>query len=358
MADDAGSLLLIDGLKHRYFRFCPSHPHQTAETSMSIMEVGAAVSVLLGLAPPPTLSIASSSKLNEFLLPNPFDKPHHVLLLEIGLAEDSQEIVYPDSAVLSSAFKSKVVRNSDSVEIVLPDAEGVAYFSLNEPEYDSNMAITDKDLSEFASHFGGSYKSDNIKLVNGELTIPLPSRCNLSLHMSKKADRKFATSLVCLINNIRKFTKTTKDLSESANFAELVAGYFEGIKVLQEEYRSQDIAQQGMELLLITVSKVIETLRERYEGEIVGIILFNKAYSSLPQRMLDVTYDSRNSLRFLEEVKSSSNSTADAEVALVRRTLAWVTGLLLLLATLIGVYLLVNMPLTRDTLLYSNVKLD
>ena len=75
-------------------------------------------------------------------------------------------------------------------------------------------------------------------------------------------------------------------------------------------------------------------------GEIVGIILFSKAYSSLPQRMLDVTYDSRNSLRFLEEVKSSSNSTADAEVALVRRTLAWVTGLLLLLATLIGVRLL------------------
>ncbi|CAO2812751.1 unnamed protein product [Amaranthus hypochondriacus] len=83
--------------------------------------------------------------------------------------------------------------------------------------------------------------------------------------MSKKADRKFATSLVCLINNIRKFTKTTKDLTESANFAELVAGYFEGIKVLQEEYRSQDIAQEGTELLLITVSKVVETLRERYE---------------------------------------------------------------------------------------------
>ncbi|CAO2812749.1 unnamed protein product [Amaranthus hypochondriacus] len=101
MADDAGSLLLIDGLKHRYFRFSPSHPHQSAETllfqtSMSIMEVGAAMSILLGLVPPSILSIASSSKLNEFLLPNPFDKPHHVLLLEIGLAEESQEMVYPD----------------------------------------------------------------------------------------------------------------------------------------------------------------------------------------------------------------------------------------------------------------------
>ena len=35
--------------------------------------------------------------------------------------------------------------------LYIADAEGVAYFSLNEPEYDSNMAITDKDLSEFVS---------------------------------------------------------------------------------------------------------------------------------------------------------------------------------------------------------------
>ena len=41
------------------------------------------------------------------------------------------------------------------------------------------------------------------------------------------------------------------------------------LQVLQEEYRSQDIAQQGMELLLITVSKVVETLRERYEGTLL-----------------------------------------------------------------------------------------
>ena len=71
-----------------------------------------------------------------------------------------------------------------------------------------------------------------------------------------------------------------------------------------------------------------------------------------------MTYVSRPSLRLLEEVKTSSNSTAMAEVALVRLTLAWITGGVLLIATLIGVYLLLNMPLTRDTLLYSNVKLD
>ncbi|KMT14871.1 hypothetical protein BVRB_3g065950 [Beta vulgaris subsp. vulgaris] len=352
MADGADSSLFIDSLTHQYLR-----PLQIDETnSMSAMEVGAAVSILLGLSPPPTLSTASSSKLNEFLLPNPFDRPRHVFMLEIGLA---QEMAYFDSAVFSGAIKSKVVRNAGSAEIKLADREGVSFFSLDGPDYDSNGAMTAKELNDFASSFGGSYVSDNLESLNGELIIPLPSGFKMNLHMSKEADRKFAMGIVYLIDNIRKVTEMSKILAGSnLNFAELVGGYFEGIKALQEEYGSGDMAQQGMELLLTIVSKAVNSLQERHEGKFVAIILFSKADSSLPQRMLKVTYVSRPSLRLLEEVKTSSNSTAMAEVALVRLTLAWITGGVLLIATLIGVYLLLNMPLTRDTLLYSNVKLD
>ncbi|KNA07138.1 hypothetical protein SOVF_174520 [Spinacia oleracea] len=348
MADDHhddASLLFIDSLTHPYL-----HSHQT--NSMSAMEVGATVSILLGLAPPPMLSTTSSSKLNELLLPNPFDRPRHVFMLEIGLAQDSQEVVYPNDALFRSAIKSKVVRNAGSVEIELPD-RGVSFFSLDGPD------VTDKDLSDFASSFGGSYVSDNLESLNGELIIPLPSGFKMNLHMSKNADRKFASGLVYLIDNIKKVTEMTKDLSQSTlDYAELVGGYFEGVKALQEEYGSKDVAQQGMELLLTTVSKAVENLQERYEGEIVAIVLFSKTQSFLPQRMLDVTYISRPPLRLLEEVKTPSNVTAAAEVALVRLTLAWTTGIVLLIATFIGVYLLMNMAVTRDTLLYSNVKLD
>lgn len=356
MADDSGSLLFIDSPTHRYLH---SHPLPNAESnSFSVMEVGAAVSILLGLSPPPMLSTASSSKLNELLLPNPFDRPRHVFMLEIGLAQDSQEVDYPDNSLFSNAIKTKVVRNVGSVEIELPD-RGVSFFSLDGPDFDSYTAITDKELNDFASSFGGSYVSDDLESLNGELIIPLPSGCKMSLHMSKKADRKFFTSIVYLIANIRKVTEMTKDLSQTTpNYAELVGGYFEGIKALQEEYGSNEIAQKGIELLLTAVSKAIDALQERYEGESVAIILFSKTPSSLPQRMLDVTNVLRPSSRLLEEMKTSSNITAAAEVALVRRTLAWITGIVLLIATLIGVYLLVNMPLTRDTLLYSNVKLD
>ncbi|KAL9262747.1 hypothetical protein AKJ16_DCAP27415 [Drosera capensis] len=73
--------------------------------------------------------------------------------------------------------------------------------------------------------------------------------------------------------------------------------------------------------------------------------------------MLDVVVASPASPRWLEEVTTSLNTT-DVEVALVRNTLVWTAGILLLISSFIGVYLLVNMPLTKDTLLYSNVKLD
>lgn len=41
------------------------------------------------------------------------------------------------------------------------------------------------------------------------------------------------------------------------------------LQALQEEYGSKDVAQQGMELLLTTVSKAVENLQERYEGTLL-----------------------------------------------------------------------------------------
>ncbi|KAL2923386.1 ATP-dependent helicase/nuclease subunit A [Bienertia sinuspersici] len=374
LADDSGSLFMIDSTTHQYLR---SSPRQIDETnSMSGMEIGAALSILLGQAPPPMLSTASSSKLNELLLPNPFDRPHHVFMLEIALAQgsflhhcffsfhfhsygltdilsflsfhliNSQATDYSGIAEFSSAIKSKVVRNDGGVKIELSDKEGVSFFSLDGPDYDSYEAITEKELNKLES-------------LNGELIIPLPSGVKMTLHMSKKADRKFATGMMYLIDNIRKVTEMTQNMAgSSSNSAELVGGYFDGIKALQEEYGSTEIAQQALELLLTTVSKAVDSLQERHEGKIVTTILLSKAYSSLPQRMLEVTYVSRPYPRLLEESKNSTNSTAVAEVALVRGTVAWMTGLVLIIATLIGVYLLFSMPITRDTLLYCNVKLD
>lgn len=53
--------------------------------------------------------------------------------------------------------------------------------------------------------------------------------------------------------------------------------------------------------------------------------------------MLNVVVTSRPSPRLLEETKVPANLTTIAEVILVRRTLAWITGIILLIATFLGV---------------------
>ncbi|MBA0612383.1 hypothetical protein Godav_012986 [Gossypium davidsonii] len=123
-------------------------------------------------------------------------------------------------------------------------------------------------------------------------------------------------------------------------------------------------------------------LNDDWAGHIVGVILFNGVPQPESKTLMNMMYTSRPSPRWLEETKSSLNTTLAAQM-LVRRTLAWITGVVLLIATLLGkftlsilltdlgvlmklfftllsvaVYFLLNMPLTRDTLLYSNVKLD
>ncbi|KAK9287659.1 hypothetical protein L1049_016096 [Liquidambar formosana] len=266
-AESTGSIFFLDSPTHRFLRTRSSDA--VAQTdSMFLPEVGAAVSVLLGFAPPATLSAASSFKLNELLKPNPFNRPHAVFMLEVRGAEDSQLRVDPDNAMFSRAYRSNVILGSNKANIELPDL-----------------------------------------------------------------------------------------LESMGSPAELLTGCFDGIKALQEQYGSEGVAQQGVELFLTTISKIFDSLQAAYKGQIVGVLLFNGTPPPDSDSMLNVIFTSQSSSRQLEEKEGSPDMTI-VRVALVRRTLAWITGIILLVSTLLGIYFLLNMPLTRDTLLYSNVKLD
>lgn len=69
----------------------------------------------------------------------------------------------------------------------------------------------------------------------------------------------------------------------------------------------------------------------------MGVILSNGTPSQESETVLNVMFTSHTSARWLEETTGSSNSTIVAEVLLVRRTLAWFTGIILLVATIMGV---------------------
>ncbi|KAH9680905.1 hypothetical protein KPL71_026732 [Citrus sinensis] len=312
-AEPSGSVFFIDNPTRQFIR-TPSQNDVAQSRSMSLLEVSAAVSVLLGFAPPASLSADGSSKLNEVLVPNPFDRPCAVFMLEVRGVGDPKLTDDLDNTQLFDAYHSKIIPGPRKADIQIPDEDQVSVVFLDELSEDR----TDKEIRNFASWLGGSYVADTLEPLNGELIIPVADGDHVKLHMSK---------------NIKRAVDVHEHLAQSIRRpAELMMGSFDGIKALQEQY--------GL-------------------GQIVGVVFFNETPSPQSESVLNLMYTSRPSPRMLAETEGSRNATlAAAEVLLVRRTLAWLTGIILIIATLFGIYFLLNMPLTRDTLLYSNVKLD
>lgn len=350
-SEDSGSVFFIDGTDHQFLR-TRSSDHEVENPSLLLQEVGAAVSILLGFAPSSSLSAAGSSKLDAILVPNPFNRPRAVLLLEVNGIIDHKQISQYNN-MFSNAFRSTNILGSDKVEIHFPDEDDVSLVLLDELSED----CTEKEISAYASMMGGSYAPDAQEPLNGVLTIPLANGAMVKLHMSKKSEREYIVAILSLVRNVERAIQMHDDLSQSPwNPAELLMGCFSGIKALQEQNGAESIFQDGVELLLATLTKILGSLQEAYKGQIVGVIYSHSRTTQELGKTLDVVFTSHHAARLLVEDKALNASLA--EVVLVRRTLAWVTGLILLLSTLIGIYYLLNMPLTRDTLLYSNVKLD
>ncbi|OVA01594.1 hypothetical protein BVC80_9073g25 [Macleaya cordata] len=355
-AEGSGSIFFLDSSSQRFLR-TPSSDLASETGSMLLSDVTAAVSVLLGFAPPASLSAESSSKLNEILLPNPFNRPRAVLMLEVSGTKADQ---LPGDVKVGSYIRRKVLLDSSKADVQLPDEDEVSVISLGESlGSECNAACIDKELHDLASRLGGSYVSSDLETMSGELTVNLASGTQLILHMSKKADREFIVSLVSLVRDIKRAMEMHEHFARSMqNQAELIKGCFTGIKALQEQYGPDGVSQQGLELFLTTLRLLFDSLQGAYQGQIVGVLFFNGEPYPESEAMLNVKFTSRSSSRLLEEKASSTNSTTVVEILLVRRTLAWITGIILLISTLLGIYFLLNMPLTRDTLLYSNVKLD
>ncbi|KAG2306822.1 hypothetical protein Bca52824_026570 [Brassica carinata] len=339
----SGSVFFIDGSNNQFLR-----PPSEQAFPMSLSEVSAAVSALLGFSPPSTLTPDGSSKLNKILKPNPFERPRAAFVLEIAGADDALVEALPNRSFLDNAIRGSINSNSDKADIELPES-GVAVMSVDEPSSD----VTDKDMNEFASWLGGSYIAGSAEPLTGLLIIPLAGGANVEFHLEKEAERKFASNLLALYKNIRGVVTLHEDLSHGIERpAELTVGRFGGIDALAQEY-GQGMAKQGMDVLLATLSKLFDLFRK---GQIVGVIVLDERVNQESANLLSV--GSSSYARSMAEVEGVPSGAIIAQVILVRLTLAWLTGIILLIATILGVYFLMYMPLTKDTLLYSNVKLD
>lgn len=346
-AEIGGSVFFFDASNHKFIRG-NSMAIEGEGTTLSANEVAATISVLLGSAPV-SLSTDSSLKLNEVLFPNPFDRPHAVFMLEVtGIKDPLSAFSYSNKKV-GSAFSSYVL-GSSKADIELSGEQEVSRLdeSLN---IECDAACIRQELAYLGGTYAGTSES-----MDEELSFHLADGSSLNLHLAKKADQSFAISLVSLTRHIKKAVENHEVFAESIiSPAELLLGRFTGIEALEEEYGSGDIVHQGIELLQTAITKSFELLQKSYGGKIVGVVLVNRESSVNSGSMLNVVFSAREP-RWLAEVSPFDETIA--EVILVRLTLAWITGIILLVSTLIGIYYLLYMPLTRDTLLYSNVKLD
>jgi len=324
---------------------------------MTQSDVASTVSVLLGFAPSSTNPSVSSSKLDGLLLPNPFDRPRGVFMLDArGIDQELlSELDLPKLGLGAYSYRQLVAESSHTA-VELPEDE-VILESLNEASGDECDAhCIEQELVDLASWLGGSYTVVE-QLLQGKFSIPLSKGSFLNLDLLKRADQIFAKELVSLRRNIR-WVVSMHDLAEgSPDPALLLMGSFVGVQALREHYGQDDISREGLELFLNVAAKLLDSLQLSYGGQFVGVVVMNGNAVPATEGMFDVKLSSRTSRWLTEKFLAESNSTT-AEVKLARRALAWSTAIILLIATLMGVYYLFNMPLTRDTLLYSNVKLD
>ncbi|CAO2186528.1 unnamed protein product [Urochloa humidicola] len=291
------SAVFIDAASHRYLR---DQPADDQEASMSLNEVSAAISVLLGFAPPTSLPALSSSQLNKVLLPNPFDRPRAVFLVQITGSDASADSFVSEA---SSTFKTRI-EGANNAATGLTDKDELIIIHSDESLDHTGSDLLDSELSSLANWLEGSYQKSS-----GKLVIPLEGGNSLTLLLHK---------------------------------------------TLQDEYASKEIVRQGTEIVRRAVTKAFQSLDGAYKGKIVGLVMSTKESSSF----LGSIIEAPSSLHISRRLEEASQTNGTASVVLVRKSLAWITGIILLVSTLIGVCLLMNMPLTRDTLLYSNVKID
>ncbi|CAL5014214.1 unnamed protein product [Urochloa decumbens] len=296
--DREASAVFIDAASHRYLR---DQPADDQEASMSLNEVSAAISVLLGFAPPTSLPALSSSQLNKVLLPNPFDRPRAVFLVQIAGSDASADSFVSEA---SSTLKTRI-EGANNAATGLTDKDELIIIHSDESLDHTGSDLLDSELSSLANWLEGSYQKSS-----GKLVIPLESGNSLTLLLHKEADLEFVSSLASLLKTTERAIQAHEDFSGVISPAELSVCHFTGIKALQDEYASTEIVKQGTEIVRRAVTKAFQSLDGAYKGKIVGLLMSTKESPSFLGSIIEAP-SSLHISRRLEEASQTNGLLAD-----------------------------------------------
>ncbi|CAM6097382.1 unnamed protein product [Calypogeia fissa] len=350
-----GKVFFLEGGKQEYLRQSISEGDVEDEVIYG-EDTAAAIAVLLGVPPSLKLSSDSSARLDSLLSPNPFKRPHAVVALTIrGITSESPVVEEMEKILGSSPTATQRLISADAFQRPqeLPGRD-VSLHALNYGEYTHGLTKGLEDLAMFLEGFlENDEESDKFVL---SIPLPLANGISVSIDLGERADRQFAKELLSLFHAIQTVPQTVRTQ------ANLLLGTFRALELMEEGSQHR---QDAATLFLHTAARVCSTLEEKYNGQIVGVVTLLSPTSEIQVPLFSIM-ESRSSRSLLDESLAPTPSQVplnqsiyDKEIKeLLSRSILVVTTLILLIATGLGSCFLFSMPLTRDTLLYANVKLD
>ncbi|KAJ7535263.1 hypothetical protein O6H91_12G025600 [Diphasiastrum complanatum] len=348
-ASGSGSVLFLEGGTHKFLRPAVKGSDFQAST-FSGSDVWSAVAVLLGIAPPLSMSTSSATKLDKLLFPDPFHRPRSVLALALPtLHKDVLKESLPNILGMSS-YKLHPLTVDDRETTKVSGNDVRVKFLTTDDSHD-NPDLLEHELDDLARILGGKY----VDLGEGHVSIPLPTGSEYKLFLSKKGDRDLVLELINLVRSLKESLDAWKGLAQVSQIhSDLFLGTLRGVKI-SNELAGGSLELQASEIFLFLVSKIVLAMETSYEGKFVAVLVMpmETAKDSV-EDILGIDLLQRTTRSLVEE----SSDTSDKVEKLTRNALTTVTALILIVAALLGSYFLFSMPLTRDTLLYSGAKLD
>ncbi|GBG74569.1 hypothetical protein CBR_g18980, partial [Chara braunii] len=372
---DNALVVFVDNLGGKFFR-SRSGLDTAARTEVDVWSartVTAATAVLLGVSPPVTIDSATAEKLDDLLRPDPFVRPQSVFSLLLSGA--SRDVLSANGTAFSSAgidnfqWRNLVVDASTEHKgtqqemgshllrllSAIPKTAGEEVRVLHVGCQDASECgakCMDEALLSVAESAGGQYKPDS-EAGKGVLTVNFPEGGFIELDMKKTADSELLTELVCLHRSIEQLVKRQQESPLSASDQpELIISTMSASEELWQDSDSVRAANVGR-FLFSCLAQELKKYLLGYDGKATVQIAF------LGDNAGDMHGKSMNAIQDLRrELLRGYPADVIAATMLVRRAVAWTTGIIVLIGVLLGLCCLCYMPTTRDSLLYSGAKLD
>ncbi|KAG0568295.1 hypothetical protein KC19_6G010200 [Ceratodon purpureus] len=354
-----GSVIFVDSsVGPEYLRRTPAAEKEV----FSYDDVATSLAVLLGVVPGVSIDENVAAKVDSVVSPNPFQRPRAVISLNIGGVEsdliNNGETL--DSLGLKLYQQRAFVAKDSHVSQISGDGLNLRLLT-NLDAVDLNAEISEQDFQAEFVFMSASYNLDGDSKTVTTVSWDMSNGETFTLDTTKTADRLFFKELMGIFRNMQRAVSSQQpiDLEEPAN---LYFGNFNGIEELRKAYGSGHQTQLASKFVLYAMNQALQFLQDNYNDKLVGVFTFTKSSNDF-----EITVSERRA-RFLQDADaaiaaptgSPGNETYPEQMALHlgNQAVVFFTVLILLLALVLSTCCMFTMPLTRDSLLYSGLKLD